>query len=295
MAESLTPPNLDPEHFDRQHLFFLNRVTVHDQAETQQEWHAACAACLERDAAIAALLANDPDNAAKLFISAGRRFLRLGVFAGLPLSKFGYIGKRWHWRDQFADGGSGVEQAIRASSASDELERGKASHDQIIHVSAPFLMASARSPTQLLHLYYALNSAQDEHGDLYHRVRTLLLHLPETNVGAAEIPFVRYIRLLDEIGAMSKAKSSQLSQRSSDTFRLALLRRNEQLEAAQTDRTHWNLLPNPGNLIDLDLMALGALLIERTGTTAAFDEVVEGVDPMLYIPFRAAEKLSRRS
>jgi hypothetical protein len=69
------------------------------------------------------------------------------------------------------------------------------------------------------------------------------------------------------------------------------LRRSEQLDSAQKDRWHWKLLVNPADLIDFDLLALGTIIIDRTGTTSPFDEIAESRGGLTAIPFRAAQLL----
>jgi hypothetical protein len=273
MPEPL-PPNMDIEHLLRLQSFLQDRAEAHDRAEGGiTHWHVACAANLERDAGAVALLGGDGDLAATLFDKAGRRFLDLGLLVGLSLLELSHIGEQWNWKTEYRSMARWIRRAL-----THELQHPEESLDQRSRTAPePFLAESISTPTQLLYLYQTLISRHDMEGNLYRSVRELLLQVPELRVGPTEIPLARYVSLLDELGHMTH-DDARLSSRSRDTLQAAVLRRNEQLEAAQADRVHWNILPNPGNLIDLDLICLCAIAIDRTGSTSIFNELVEDRD-----------------
>jgi len=64
-------------------------------------------------------------------------------------------------------------------------------------------VSAGKCEINILYLYQTLVSRHDTGGNLYRRVRKLLLQVPELRVGPTEIPLARYISLLDELGHMT--------------------------------------------------------------------------------------------
>jgi hypothetical protein len=271
----------DTERMARQQTFLLDRASAHDSAEDAKSlWHAACAASLTRDAAAIALLRGEVDDAINLFRKAGQRFATLGVFAGFALLEFSDSGEARRWRTKRENLNDRVRQLI----AGEEQIRPD-------NTSEPFLSASASSPRQLLYLYQAEVVAGDDDVFMRERIREKLLLLPELPVGPTSTPLAGYLMLLDEVAEKSSGGEPDLSSGARDTLLSLVLRRREQLNAAQADRWHWKMLLNPTDLIDLDLVTLGIAMIDRWGSTAAFDNAAVDRGNLVALPLQAAKLL----
>jgi hypothetical protein len=146
----------------------------------------------------------------------------------------------------------------------------------------PFLLTSFSSPRQLLNLYQAFISAGDS--NVSGKVYSMLRPFDRYPAGATGISIEDYVKLLDQI-------DKNLSLVKSDTLIYTILRRQEQLTIARQDRWHWNMLFNPSDLIDLDLVVLGTTMIDRTGHTVAFDNIVRERGKVVAAPFIAAKVL----
>jgi hypothetical protein len=296
MAQALVP-EFDTERLRRQERFFLARAEAHletrldrlapeearlDPRGSRDHWHRACAANLTRHAAATALLRDDSETAVALFLRSGREYVSLGIFVGFSLLALcgpAEFLNRGHLY-QYLTAQIGDIIALREHADHVEPQR------------APFAIWSTASSMQLVHLYHALVSQ----GPLpwtdrisREQIRNELMRAPEVAIGATGIPLVRYVELLDRISEMRNGE--QLRGEIRDTLYSAMLRRRDQLRAARADRWHWDKMLNPADIIDLTLLALSTTMIARRGDVAPLMELVPDQDPVVAIPFSAAEKL----
>lgn len=286
-------PEFDAERLNRQENFYLDRARAHDNAkDARRFWHAACAACLTRDAASIALLRGDAKAASSLFQRAGTRFAEIGVFAGLQLLEVGHWGASRQWRENHPDFDHGIERAVGTPDDTSARTDGAPSEKDVTLDLT--LLASSASPRQLLYLYYAMSiqNEQDEiTSHLLARVRARMKPFAELPVGATGLPLQAYVQVLDELTNTNVLGKEGLSGRARDVLLSAILRRSEQLRAAQADRWHWTKLINPGDLVDLDLLALATLTVDRFGSTEPLDKIVGDRDMLAVLPLRAARLL----
>jgi hypothetical protein len=283
MVEALDP-EFNVKRLERQENFLIDRAVSHDEATGDKKtWHDACAASLIRDAAAIAVLRGDADKAVKLFRESGTRFATLGMFVGFSLLEFSRSGGAVRWRSEH----QGIDGRISRAMYPDKEH----AHEE--SAREPFLLASAVSPRQLIHLCHALSAPQEpdkQDLQLRDRVRNMLSPLAELPIGPTGIPLAGYLKLFDEVSQMN-SNVARLSSTARDTFLSAILRRREQLNAARADKWHWKMLLNPTDVIDLDLVALGTTIIDRTGSTAVFDDFIGDRGALVAVPLKAAALL----
>lgn len=281
MVDALTK-EFDPERLLRQQKFLVDRATFHAGNEgDRQTWHRACAATLRRDAAAIALLRGDRIAAATLFAEAGDSFAELGMFVGFSLLEFSQAGGSAEWRQNRSTIDERIFRAMNPEGGGLDVE----SREQ------PFLRDSVNSPRQLVYLSQALTVGHGiEPNPLRSRVQTFLLPVAEVPLGPTGIPLGSYMKLVEEVASMNPNVPT-LSRAVQETWLSAVLRRQEQLQTARTDSWHWNLLPNPADLIDFDLMAVALIGVDRAGTTAPFDQPLADRDATVSLPLRAAKLL----
>jgi hypothetical protein len=287
-------PGLDPERLVRHEAFLFDRAASHDKKVYEGEdagnvdLHRSCAATLLRDAAAIAALRGDGQKAKKSFAEAGARFASLGLFVGFPLLEFSRAGAAEEWISGREDLAIRIDRAMSHEDEAAPREK----------TSEPFLYASAASPRQMLYLYEALfdiREPDETGGHLRNRLRSTLLSLPGFPVGPTGTPLAQYFGLLDQVAELGQDVETYLASRARDTFLSIILRRREQLEAAQSDSWHWKMILNPADLIDLDLVMLGLMVIERTGSTLPLDDVVEDRGELAALPLRMASLLRSES
>lgn len=265
----------------RQKLEFLtDRATANDKFAGRRRQNAlrqAADATLWRDAACVAMLLDDIMAAKKYLKASARGFLELGLFYGILLLRLsgeenGEIDAKTS-RDKFA----WVRDALRLS----ESEQSDGTPDL-----PPYARASAHNPYQLLRLVQSGVNFSILDNDVVDQARKQLNVYSGLPIGGIGIALGRYIQVHDTF------LHGDLDGRTIGALTYMASRRSEMIEAAKADKFHWRRVPNPCELIDLDTLALGLCLKNRSIENRVTSLVRERGE-IAAIPFEIAAKLSR--
>jgi hypothetical protein len=287
LAEEL---GLKPEKVAQRIAFLEQRAKAHLQSEGgRRDFEQACAAALLRDAGALALLLGDIPKARTLLLTAGSGFAGLGLFAGYALMSL--AGPGW-WFKERRDELSGVldlfNDATKSAIPKEAQEDDHLGFLDRERPRQPFMTASLGSTRQLVFLYQALAAHRDEDdmaGAFAGVLERRLLETPTTPIGPTGLPLLSYFK------AMEASRHGDFASATRDALASVAGLRAEQLQAAQEDRYHWRLAMAPTDLIDFDLMALGAISIDARGTVDGLDEPFRRRERGVDAPFRAAADL----
>lgn len=278
MADYLSELELDPERFARRITFLVDRAKAHE--DRKNDLDTACAATLRRDAGALALLLGRSEQARSLFLTAGRQWSELGIYAGYFLMSLGQqsLGQSWFEGEKNLDE---IESSLSFDQPVEDTET-KIDRRQLRQMSR-------NSPRQLLSLYQAAGGGRRRSQRALRLARGAAKRLSPSMgspIGTTGIPLGSYLRLYNALG------SSDVSQSDRNSLFALAIRRDELVSAAQADRYHWRLLLKPAELIDFDLLALGITAIEAGGAARAmlFSTVGER-GPAARLPFEIARDL----
>ena len=115
-----------------------------------------------------------------------------------------------------------------------------------------------------------------------------------SSVGITEIDLRSFTSILDEISSRHFDKGDKLkklSRSNERTMQLSLLRRESLFKDLREDTWHWKRIPEPAKLIDFDLLMFGCLSFETFSSTEMLHRSFSNLDPLVLLPFRAAEAL----
>jgi hypothetical protein len=256
----------DLELLYRQYEFAVSRAEHHlsvfrEQAEGQgiarrQEWSVAlaCAATQFRDAAALAMLLHRWSDAVLHLKVAGELLIENGAFAGLSLLVLA------EWAGDF-DVSAAIDRT--AYDALDALpdEPGQARHRSAERRKV-LLDDAATMPRQLYELFRALDARDRRRGR--DRMRPVMQRA-EAALASLRFPgrFDGTIAYADYVTISRDFNRPELSESTKELLQLAMLNRRTGLIAAHADTFRWRRMINAVSLVDLELLFLALIAIDR--------------------------------
>ena len=272
---------LDTERLARRMAFLRDRAAAHlEQPGQRRMLNVACAGSLLRDAAATALLLDQAGMARGLLVEAGEHWADIGIFAGYALLAMGNPGE-W-WTDRRYQLEAVFEELTQATRPETESRRER--HRD----GPPMLEGSVGSIRQLLHLYQSVRPHSDRDAfasEVSKLVWTRLAEATTAQVGATEAPLQAYLHLFEA------AVHGDFDATARDTMQGLVLRRSEQLKAAQADEYHWRMGLAPAALVDFDILALVTASMDARDTVAEFETPFAGRDSAVRAPLIAAQAM----
>jgi hypothetical protein len=301
MAEDLLQ-DFDSDRLARQKKFLIDRAQNHavraasisGQSLKKESWlselpaisarsgsakeHEAAAASFFRDVAVISLLQGNEQEAAEFFMVAGESYVRLGLFYGYLLLAFGDRGRLADWHN---DENLPLTRFLTTGSES--------TSDEFSYTS--LVVASARSPRQLLYLYQAAligGSEEESFADWVEFSRARLNAQRTAFLGPTATPLEEYLAFFDDTYGLKEEGIS--GSRAQNVFAKMMFRRSDILATARSDHWHWLKLFSPADLVDLDLVAM-CLIYNLYETQNLLIPAVLAGEAYLSLPLQVASSL----
>ena len=258
---SLAPHDFSDDRLGRRLHFLIGRAEAHlhslpEKATTEKDMLSrACAATLYRDAACVAMLMGQVRQARSLLHVSGQHFLTLGLPVGASFIALAGTSASESELERHADVVAGIRQQWRPSEARDGARR-------------PMADQARSEPRQLLAMMQAEWILDDRRryrapvGD--GPLREALERNGGYPVGATGLSIDSYAGVAEWF-VESRGVDDYLPDRIAASMSTMMATRAEHLHAARKDRFHWNMLPRPAELVDLDATILMYLAINENG------------------------------
>lgn len=288
--------DLPVERLEHRYVFLIDRAKAHLNARESGGLHSpmawreqACAATLMRDAGCIALILGKPAEASANLLGAGHLLLKLGLPAGAALVLLGNPRE-----------GSLIGEAFAPLFADTAWQRSRQEHSH--RDDARTRLDATHEPRQMLGLGQAqrialafgesgLFGANGEGDDVQLRYR--LERRGGHPVGITGLSIEAYLALADQLSVPQQIAPKPDFLEVPRSLELLFALRAEGLQAARKDRYHWQLVPRPAELIDLDSLILMLVALGQEQSSLLERALPADAPALTDMPFRAADLLFR--